>query len=164
MFDYLFATPWTVAHRAPLSMGFSRQEYWSGLPFPPPGDLPDPGLNPYLLYLLHWQADSLPQLPKRQLAHDNLLNLLSQILKVKNSMNKLFLILKFISLNHHQVPYIYYTLFCKILCFFSNVTELLSNAHYQLSLSNRLWKSVYLWEQVLSPQWIIEQVLKAWGW
>ena len=39
----LFATPWTVAHQAPPSVGFSRQEYWSGLPFPPPGDLPDPG-------------------------------------------------------------------------------------------------------------------------
>ena len=38
---WLFATPWTVAHQAPLSMGFSRQEYWSGFPFPPPGDLPD---------------------------------------------------------------------------------------------------------------------------
>ena len=41
----LFATPWTVAHQAPLSMGFSRQEYWSGLPCPPPGDLPDPGVE-----------------------------------------------------------------------------------------------------------------------
>ena len=39
-------TPWTVARQAPLSMGFSRQEYWSGLPFPPPGDLPDPGIKP----------------------------------------------------------------------------------------------------------------------
>ena len=39
----LFATPWIIAHQAPLSMGFSRQEYWSGLPFPPLGDLPDPG-------------------------------------------------------------------------------------------------------------------------
>ena len=38
--------PWTVAHQAPLSMGFSRQEYWSGLPCPPPGDLPDPGIEP----------------------------------------------------------------------------------------------------------------------
>ena len=38
-------TPWTVAHQAPLSMGFSRQEYWSGLPFPPPGDIPDPGIK-----------------------------------------------------------------------------------------------------------------------
>ena len=37
-----FATPWTVARQAPPSMGFPRQEYWSGLPFPPPGDLPDP--------------------------------------------------------------------------------------------------------------------------
>ena len=42
----LFATLWTVAHQAPLSMGFFRQEYWSGLPFPPLGDLPDPGITP----------------------------------------------------------------------------------------------------------------------
>ena len=42
----LFATPWTVAHQAPLSMGFSRQERWSGLPCPPPGDLPNPGIQP----------------------------------------------------------------------------------------------------------------------
>ena len=42
----LFETVWTVAHQAPLSMGFSRQEYWSGLPFPPPGDLPDPEIQP----------------------------------------------------------------------------------------------------------------------
>ena len=40
-----FATPWTVAHQAPPSMGFSRQEYWSGLPFPSPGDLPNPGIK-----------------------------------------------------------------------------------------------------------------------
>ena len=39
-------TPWTVAHQAPLSMEFFRQEYWSGLPFPPPGDLPNPGIKP----------------------------------------------------------------------------------------------------------------------
>ena len=42
----LFATPWTVARQAPQSKGFSRQDYWSGLPFPPPGDLPDPGIEP----------------------------------------------------------------------------------------------------------------------
>ena len=42
----LFATLGTVAHQAPLSMGFSRQEYWSGLPCPPPGARPDPGINP----------------------------------------------------------------------------------------------------------------------
>ena len=42
----LCATLWTVAHRAPLSMGFSRQESWSELPFPPPGDLPEPGIEP----------------------------------------------------------------------------------------------------------------------
>ena len=42
----LFATLWTVVCQAPLSMGFSRQEYWSGLPFPPPGDLSNPGIEP----------------------------------------------------------------------------------------------------------------------
>ena len=42
----LFLTPWTVAYQAPPSMGFSRQEYWSGLPFPSPGDLPNPGIEP----------------------------------------------------------------------------------------------------------------------
>ena len=41
----LFVTPWTVAHQAPLSMGFSRQEYWSELPFPLPGDIPNPGIE-----------------------------------------------------------------------------------------------------------------------
>ena len=50
-------TPWTVACQAPLSMGFSRQEYWSGLPFPSLGDLPDPGMEPGSPAL---QADSLP--------------------------------------------------------------------------------------------------------
>ena len=73
----LIATPWTVAYQASPSMGFSRQEYWSGLPFPSPGDLPDPGIEPgspaseppgkpswtFLdqgsnLCPLHWQADS----------------------------------------------------------------------------------------------------------
>ena len=56
----LFATPWTVAHHAPLSMEFSRQEYWSGLLFPSPGDLPDPGIEPESLAL--W-ADVLPSEP-----------------------------------------------------------------------------------------------------
>ena len=53
---WLFATPWTVAHQAPLSMGFSRQEYWSGLPLPSPGDLPPPGIEPESPAL---QADAL---------------------------------------------------------------------------------------------------------
>ena len=54
---WLFVTPWTVAHQAPLSMEFSRQEYWSGLPFPSPEDLPNPGIKPRSPAL---QADSLP--------------------------------------------------------------------------------------------------------
>ena len=56
----LFATPWTVAYKALPSMGFSRQEYWSGLPFPSPGDLPDPGIEPGSPAL---QADALPSEP-----------------------------------------------------------------------------------------------------
>ena len=44
--SYSFVTTWTIAHQAPLSMGFPRQEYWSMLPFPSPGDLPDPGIKP----------------------------------------------------------------------------------------------------------------------
>ena len=64
----LFATPWTVAHQAPLSVGFSRQEYWSGLPCipPSPGDLPTQGSNLHLLCLLHWQVGSLPLGPPRK--------------------------------------------------------------------------------------------------
>ena len=53
-------TPWTAAHQAPLSMGFSRQEYWGGLPRPPPGDLPNPGIKPRSPAL---QADSFPSEP-----------------------------------------------------------------------------------------------------
>ena len=45
----LFGALWNVAHQAPLSMGFSRQEYWTELPFPPPGDLPDTGIKPVSL-------------------------------------------------------------------------------------------------------------------
>ena len=56
----LFGTPWTVAYQAPLSMGFSRQEYWSGLPFPSPGDLPNPGIKPGSPAL---QADALTSEP-----------------------------------------------------------------------------------------------------
>ena len=56
----LFATPWTVAHQAPPSMEFSRQEYWTGLPFPFPGDLPDPGIEPRSPAL---QADALSSEP-----------------------------------------------------------------------------------------------------
>ena len=63
----LFVTPWTVAHQAPPSMGFSRQEYWSGLPFPSPGDLPNPGIEPGCPSL---QADALPSEPIGKLYFD----------------------------------------------------------------------------------------------
>ena len=54
-----WVTLWTIVCQTPLLMGFSRHEYWSGLQWPPPGDLPNPELNPYFLCLLHWQAGSL---------------------------------------------------------------------------------------------------------
>ena len=62
---WLFVTPWTVAYQDPQSMGFSRQEYWSGLPFPSPGDLPDPGLphcRQTLYRLSHQGSPSLDRL------------------------------------------------------------------------------------------------------
>ena len=60
----LFLTPWTVAYQAPQSMGISRQEYWSGLPFPSPGELPDPGIK---LVSPALEADTLPSEPPGKL-------------------------------------------------------------------------------------------------
>ena len=78
----LFMTPWTVAHQVPLSMGFSRQEYWSGLPCPLPGDLPNPGIKPRSPTL---QADSLPpEPPGKQLKVCHDLNVKLQNLYEKN--------------------------------------------------------------------------------
>ena len=66
----LFVTLWTVAYQVPLSMEFSRQEYWSRLPFPIPGYLPHPRIKPSLLYHLHWQADSFPlTIPRKSQSH-----------------------------------------------------------------------------------------------
>ena len=68
---WLFATSWMVAHQAPLSMGFSRQEYGSGLPCLPPGDLPDPEIEPLSLTSPALQAGSLPLAPPgKTLRHD----------------------------------------------------------------------------------------------
>ena len=64
----LFVTPWTVAYQAPPSLGFSRQEYWSGLSFPSPGDLPNPGIE---LGSLALQADALPSEPSGKLITNN---------------------------------------------------------------------------------------------
>ena len=61
---WLLVTSWTVARQSPLSTGLSQQECWSGLPFPAPGDLPDPGIEPKSLAL---QADSLPSEPPEKL-------------------------------------------------------------------------------------------------
>ena len=60
----LFGTPWTAAYKASPSMGFSRQEYWSGLSFPSPGDLPNPGIEPRSPAL---QADTLPSNPPEKI-------------------------------------------------------------------------------------------------
>ena len=66
----LFSTVGTVAHESPLCMGFSRQEYWSGLLYPPPGDLPDPGIKPVSLTSSHWQAGSSPLGPPGKPLHE----------------------------------------------------------------------------------------------
>ena len=58
----IFCNPWAIAHQAPLSVRFPRQEYWSGLPFPSPADLPDPGIEP-MSPAKELQADSLPSEP-----------------------------------------------------------------------------------------------------
>ena len=65
----LFATLWTIAFWAPLSLGFSRQEYRSGLSCPPPGDLPDPGIKPVSISLLRWWAGSFPLVPLLCITH-----------------------------------------------------------------------------------------------
>ena len=65
-------TPWTIICPAPLSMRFSRQESWNGLPFPSLGDLSDHRLNPWLLNLLKWQVDSLPLVPPGKPLHENM--------------------------------------------------------------------------------------------
>ena len=79
----LFAIPWTVAYQAPPSMGFSRREYWSGLPFPSPGDLPDPGIKPGSPAL---QADAL-----------------TEICLFSNHYSKIFLVLNYVSATLSQI-------------------------------------------------------------
>ena len=76
----LFSTPWTVAHQAPVSIGFPRQGYWSRLPFPSPGDLPNPGIEPVSLCLLHWQVDSLALAPAEKP---------SSLIRIKNNIQHL---------------------------------------------------------------------------
>ena len=80
----LFATPWTVAYQTPPSMGFSRQQYWSGLPFPSPGDLPNPGIKPGSPTL---QAYTLPSEPP-----GNVKVMICQITQSKNVLPKLKII------------------------------------------------------------------------
>ena len=75
----LFAIPWTVAHQPPLSMKFSKQEYCSELPFPSPGDLPNPGIEPVSPVSLALQADSVPaELPGGGLTKQNIMKILSE--------------------------------------------------------------------------------------
>ena len=79
----LSVTPWTVALQAPLSMEFSRQEYWNGLPFPFPGDLPDPKIEPMSATL---QADSLLSKPCKS---DNLVPVIQNLGKISQTVTKL---------------------------------------------------------------------------
>ena len=77
----LFVTPWTVACQAPLSMGISRQEYWSGLPFPSPGDLPDPRIEPGSPTL---QADSFRTHIKKSGSTEQIVNIFTQKAIIKD--------------------------------------------------------------------------------
>ena len=77
-------TPGTAAHQAPQSMGFSRQEYWSGLPFPSPGDLPDPGIEPRSPAL---EADALTSEPPGKPEKFNLPRLNQEEIEIMNNLN-----------------------------------------------------------------------------
>ena len=88
---WIFVTPWTVASQAPLSVGFSRQEYWTGLPFSTPGDLPDSGIKPTSLASPAWQADALqlaqtrkPEKAQRSNYHTIALISLASMVMLKN--------------------------------------------------------------------------------
>ena len=95
----LFATPWTVAYQAPPSMGFSRQEYWSGLPLPSPGDLPDPGIEPRSSA---FQADALTSEPPGWLSQS--LNAGNEFIFLMCRPNKMFMDL---NLTHRLPSYLY---------------------------------------------------------
>ena len=81
----LFVTPWTVVHQAPPSMGFSRQEYWSGLPFTSPGDLLDPGIKPRSPAL---QADVLTSEPPEKPLYNKKTNLFPEDIRFKMAEQK----------------------------------------------------------------------------
>ena len=78
----LFVTPWTVARQAPMSMEFSRQDYWIGLPFPTPRDLPNQGIESMSFHLLHWQVDYLLLCHLPSSLHNNNIWLLGEIISV----------------------------------------------------------------------------------
>ena len=112
----LFATPWTIAHQAPLSMEFSRQEYWSGLSFLSPADLPNPGLDSCLL---NWQADSLP-----------LNHLRSPILLVTNTKSNVYLAIKlylFYLIRSSQLSLLCFSIGLQIIIRASSVAQLVKN-------------------------------------
>ena len=117
----LLPSPWTVAHQAPLSMGFPRQEYWSGLPFPFPGDLPDPGFKPASLVLagrfFSTEPPGTPLVGGHFLAFSNFWQLLVSLgLWQHNSYLCLYL--------HMAFPH---SLFLGVFFFFSFVVQLISN-------------------------------------
>ena len=95
----LFATLWTVAYQAPPSMGFSRQEYWSGLPFPSPGDLPNPGIEPVSPAL---QVDSLPT---ELSGNFFLISLMSTYMIILKKMQLVLCLLLFVVFSHEdEIP------------------------------------------------------------
>ena len=100
-------TPWTVAHQAPLSMGFSRQESWSESPCPPPGNLPDLGIE----RLSYWQAGSLPLAPPGKAVKIHTINILKcwQLIyfSEKQRMRILHLIMSSLIKPFHHIPFLF---------------------------------------------------------
>ena len=124
----LFSIPWMVAYQAPPSMGFSRQEYWSGLPFPSPGDLPNPGIEPGSPAL---QTDALPYEPLGKLTISHLTRQIFFIIQSATPSQELPQKSLAIEgwLGHIQVaPFL-----VPVMCRFTERTLLTSSTHEQLS-------------------------------
>ena len=105
----LFATPWTIAHQAPLSMGYSRQEYWSGLPFPPPRDLPGPRTEPSSpvspalagrFFTTEQPGKPHLSLDKAQIVTPNMWSLVFPLVLLEQALKKLFYLFFFFKENH----------------------------------------------------------------
>ena len=143
---WIFVTPWTVAHQAPPSMEFSRQEYWSGLPFPSPGDLPNTGMEPRSPAL---QADALPvwatREPYLKINWDNILKIFAPGPRIKEVFDKWKL-----------------SLLLLIIINYINELHVHGLSRFTCWNSNPQWDGIRRWELIrswgLSPHLMMESV------